>query len=159
MLISCSLDLFSRQCPGRRHMQSYTLAAHLVTLRPSFKHSVSPLPYASVLHFMKSSLKGRHLAPMKKDALIKGAEVAPISLTAGMFSGIGVVSSRTDCENLHVLFSAHSLCCDQTSSVPCFSSRHDGGVGCDLANEWTLKREGCSLSHLRAATGCRRSCQ
>lgn len=31
---------------------------------------------------------------MKKDALIKGAELAPISLTFGMSSGRGVVSMR-----------------------------------------------------------------
>lgn len=31
---------------------TYTLAAHLVTLRPSLKQSNSPLPFASVLHFM-----------------------------------------------------------------------------------------------------------
>lgn len=32
---------------------------------------------------------------MKKDALIKGAELEPISLTLGMSSGMGVVSMRT----------------------------------------------------------------
>lgn len=35
---------------------THTLLAHLVTLRPSFRHSISPLPGFSVLHFMKSSL-------------------------------------------------------------------------------------------------------
>lgn len=37
---------------------------------------------------------------MKKDALIKGADVAPISLTAGMWSGRGVVSIMTSVLNL-----------------------------------------------------------
>ena len=31
---------------------TYTLVAHLVTLRPSLKQSNSPRPFASVLHFM-----------------------------------------------------------------------------------------------------------
>ena len=31
---------------------TYTLAAHLVTLRPSFKQSSSPFPLASALHIM-----------------------------------------------------------------------------------------------------------
>jgi hypothetical protein len=31
---------------------SYTLAAHLVTLRPSFMQSNSPRPLLSVLHIM-----------------------------------------------------------------------------------------------------------
>lgn len=37
---------------------------------------------------------------MKKDALSKGAELAPISLTLGMSSGIGVVSTTTSVVNL-----------------------------------------------------------
>jgi hypothetical protein len=37
---------------------------------------------------------------MKKLALIKGAEDAPISGTLGMLEGIGVVSMRTCWENL-----------------------------------------------------------
>lgn len=31
---------------------TYTLAAQRVTFRPSFKHSISPRPFASSLHFM-----------------------------------------------------------------------------------------------------------
>ncbi len=31
---------------------TYTLAAHRVTFRPSLRHSNSPLPFASALHFM-----------------------------------------------------------------------------------------------------------
>ena len=37
---------------------------------------------------------------MKKLALIRGAEEAPISGTLGMFEGMGVVSMRTCWENL-----------------------------------------------------------
>jgi len=37
---------------------------------------------------------------MKKLALINGAELAPISFTGGMWSGRGVVSTRTDWLNL-----------------------------------------------------------
>jgi hypothetical protein len=37
---------------------------------------------------------------MKKDAERRGAELAPISLTAGTSSGSGVVSMRTCCWNL-----------------------------------------------------------
>jgi hypothetical protein len=38
---------------GHDGVQStYTLAAHLVTLRPSFKQSSSPFPLASALHIM-----------------------------------------------------------------------------------------------------------
>lgn len=33
-------------------MGTHTLAAHLVTLRPSFIQSNSPRPFASVLHIM-----------------------------------------------------------------------------------------------------------
>lgn len=73
---------------------THTLAAHLVTLRPSLMHSNSPRPYASVLHFMKSSLNALHLAPMKKEALINGADEEPISRTLGMLSGRGVGSIR-----------------------------------------------------------------
>lgn len=75
-------------------MQTYTLFAHLVTLLPSFKHSISPFPGFSVLHFMKSSLYGLHLAPMKKLAERRGAELLPISVTGGMSAGRGVVSIK-----------------------------------------------------------------
>lgn len=71
---------------------TYTLRAHRVTLRPSFKHSNSPFPGFSFLHCMKSSLYSRHRAPMKKAADISGAELAPSSLTLGIESGKGVVS-------------------------------------------------------------------
>lgn len=71
---------------------THTLAAHLVTLRPSFRQSISPFPLLSVLHCMKSSLYGLHLAPIKKLAERRGADEAPISVTAGMDSGRGVVS-------------------------------------------------------------------
>jgi hypothetical protein len=74
---------------------THTLAAHLVTLLPSFKHSISPFPSAAVLHCMKSSLYGLHLAPIKKLADRRGADEAPISVTGGIESGSGVVSTRT----------------------------------------------------------------
>lgn len=83
-----------------RNRSTYTEAAHLVTLLPSFKQSSSPLPLLSVLHFIKSSLNSLHLAPIKKLALSSGADEAPSSGTAGMDSGRGVVSTRTDWENL-----------------------------------------------------------
>jgi hypothetical protein len=35
-----------------RDRQTYTLAAQRVTFLPSFKHSISPFPFASALHFM-----------------------------------------------------------------------------------------------------------
>lgn len=73
---------------------TYTLLAHLVTLRPSFKQSSSPLPGFSFLHCMKSSLYDLHLAPMKKLSDSNGAELAPISSTAGISDGRGVVSRR-----------------------------------------------------------------
>lgn len=84
----------------RMKLFPYTLAAHLVTFLPSLKQSVSPFPDDSDLHFIKSSLIGRHRAPIKKDALIRGADVTPISSTLGMCSGIGVVSMSTVWENL-----------------------------------------------------------
>lgn len=37
---------------GQGVSTTYTLAAHLVTLLPSFRHSSSPRPAASVLHCM-----------------------------------------------------------------------------------------------------------
>ena len=81
---------------------TYTLAAHRVTFLPSRIQSISPVPLASVLHSMKSSLYGLHLAPMKNEALINGAELAPISFTFGISSGRGVVSMRTCWLNLIV---------------------------------------------------------
>lgn len=81
-------------------MKTYTLAAQRVTFLPSFKHSISPRPLASSLHFIKSSLYALHRSPMKYAALISGADVAPISSTLGMWSGIGVVSTRTCWLNL-----------------------------------------------------------
>jgi hypothetical protein len=71
-----------------------TLDAHLVTLLPSFKQSISPFPRLSVLHCIKSSLYGRQRAPMKKLADSRGAEEAPTSFTTGISSGRGVVSMR-----------------------------------------------------------------
>ena len=41
----------ARSC-YRCRCSTHTLAAHLVTLRPSFMHSNSPRPLASVLHIM-----------------------------------------------------------------------------------------------------------
>jgi hypothetical protein len=73
---------------------TYTLLAHLVTLLPSFRHSTSPLPALSLLHCIKSSLYGLHLAPMKKLADSNGAELLPISVTGGISDGRGVVSMR-----------------------------------------------------------------
>ena len=81
--------------------RAYTLAAHRVTFLPSFMHSVSPWPFACVLQTIKSSLKGRHRAPMKKAALRRGADEEPISGTLGMESGSGVVSMRTFWLNLY----------------------------------------------------------
>ena len=57
---------------------------------------------------MKSSLYALHLAPMKKLALIKGAEEAPISGTGGMLEGMGVVSMSTCCENLRAEISTET---------------------------------------------------
>jgi hypothetical protein len=88
--------------PWQKQMCTHTLAAHLVTLRPSFKQSTSPLPALSVLHCMKSSLKGLHRAPMKKEAERRGAEEAPTSVTAGMEAGRGVVSTKTVWLNLRL---------------------------------------------------------
>lgn len=103
---SCWL-LSSKHCQCFRNsskqlllMSSSTLAAHRVTFLPSFKHSVSPLPFASVLHSMKSSLYGLQRAPMKKEAESRGAEDEPTSETLGMSSGRGVVSMRTCWLNL-----------------------------------------------------------
>lgn len=73
---------------------THTLLAHLVTFLPSFKQSISPLPLLSLLHCMKSSLYGLHLAPMKKLADSNGAELLPISVTGGISAGRGVVSMR-----------------------------------------------------------------
>lgn len=81
----------------QRHVKkerAYTLAAHLVTLLPSFMQSTSPFPPLSVLHCMKSSLYALHLAPIKKLAERRGAEEAPSSATGGIESGRGVVSMR-----------------------------------------------------------------
>lgn len=44
---------------------------------------------------------------MKNAALVKGAELAPISLTFGMSSGRGVVSMRTCWLNLEQLSEAY----------------------------------------------------
>jgi hypothetical protein len=41
-----------------------------------------------------------HLAPIKKEALNSGAELAPISATFGMLSGMGVVSTSSSWLNL-----------------------------------------------------------
>jgi len=80
---------------------TYTLLAHLVTFLPSFKQSISPLPLLSLLHCMKSSLYDLHLAPMKKLADNKGAELLPISVTGGISAGRGVVSMRVVWLNLN----------------------------------------------------------
>ena len=49
----CFLLKHNYRCPfALEGGWTYTLAAHLVTLRPSFMHSVSPRPLASVLHIM-----------------------------------------------------------------------------------------------------------
>lgn len=86
-----------------QYNKTYTLAAQRVTFRPSRRQSSSPRPLASSLHFIKSSLYLWHRAPMKKDALSSGAELAPISLTLGMLSGRGVVSMRAWRSNLWVV--------------------------------------------------------
>lgn len=75
-------------------IETDTLAAHLVTLLPSFRQSSSPFPALSVLHCMKSSLNDRHRAPMKKLAERRGADEAPTSFTGGIEAGRGVVSMR-----------------------------------------------------------------
>lgn len=72
--------------------KTHTLAAQRVTFLPSFIQSISPVPCASVLQTMKSSLNALQRAPMKKDALSSGAELEPTSGTLGMWSGSGVVS-------------------------------------------------------------------
>ena len=46
---------------------------------------------------------------MKKAALSSGAELAPTSFTAGMCSGMGVVSTRTPCVNLRWLLAIPSF--------------------------------------------------
>ena len=51
---------------------------------------------------MKSSLYGLHLAPMKKLADSKGAELAPISVTGGMSAGRGAVSIKVVWLNLQL---------------------------------------------------------
>ena len=86
--------------PPKTKGSTHTLAAHLVTLRPSFKQSISAVPLFSVLHCIKSSLYFPHLAPIKKLALSNGAELAPTSCTAGIEGGRGVVSMSVDWENL-----------------------------------------------------------
>lgn len=96
---------------------THTLAAHLVTLRPSFRQSISAVPLLSVLHCIKSSLYFPHLAPIKKLALSSGAELAPTSCTAGIESGSGVVSMSVDWENLRIAV----------------SGRVPGGRGCAIA--------------------------
>ncbi len=89
---------------------TYTLLAHLVTFLPSFKQSISPLPLLSLLHCMKSSLYGLHLAPIKKLADSNGAELLPISVTGGISAGRGVVSMRVVWLNLKLrLIRTHSL--------------------------------------------------
>jgi hypothetical protein len=88
--------------PHRKY--THTLLAHLVTLLPSFKHSISPFPALSFLHIIKSSLIALHLAPIKKLADSNGAELLPISVTAGMDSGRGVVSMRVVWLNLYIHF-------------------------------------------------------
>lgn len=45
----CTLKIGERIWTGD---YTHTLLAHLVTLRPSFMHSNSPLPGLSVLHFI-----------------------------------------------------------------------------------------------------------
>lgn len=52
-------------------------------------------PLESFLHCMKSSLYGRHRAPMKNAADFSGALVTPISATAGISAGRGVVSTTS----------------------------------------------------------------
>jgi len=55
---------------------------------------------------MKSSLYDLHLAPMKKLADNKGAELLPISVTGGISAGRGVVSMRVVWLNLNCGLSA-----------------------------------------------------
>lgn len=65
---------------------------------------------------------------MKKDALNSGAELAPISLTLGMWSGMGVVSTTTSVLNLREEVNLGRLDCHMEGNrVPCFSVRH----GCE----------------------------
>ena len=52
LLMSAMLEIVSALPWVVESTHSYTLAAHLVTLRPSFMHSSSPRPLASVLHIM-----------------------------------------------------------------------------------------------------------
>ncbi len=95
---SCPIQLWDSHPQGPvadfNLQATYTLFAHLVTRRPSFKQSISPFPALSLLHCMKSSLYDLHLAPMKKLADSNGAELLPISSTGGMSAGRGVVSMR-----------------------------------------------------------------
>lgn len=92
------ISFVSRQ--GEKRFVTHTLAAHLVTFRPSLIQSISPVPCACVLQSMKSSLNSLHLAPIKKAADSRGAELEPISSTLGTLSGSGVVSTRTVWLNL-----------------------------------------------------------
>lgn len=59
---------------------------------------------------------------MKNEALIRGAEVAPISGTFGTLSGMGVVSMRTLSSNLVPPFS--SCLTSSADRLPSFTSRH-----------------------------------
>jgi hypothetical protein len=115
------------ELPHCTEMNTYTLLAHLVTLLPSFKHFISPCPAFSVLHCMKSSLYGLHLAPIKKLADSNGAELAPISVTGGMSAGRGAVSIRVVWLNLQlrIISTVYSFCVHLKRRVlHRFSSRH-----------------------------------
>lgn len=106
---------------------TYTLFAHLVTLLPSFKHFISPCPAFSVLHCIKSSLYGLHLAPIKKLADSNGAELAPISVTGGMSVGRGAVSIKVVWLNLqlHRVSNANTVWIHLNGgNIHRFSARH-----------------------------------
>ena len=61
---------------------------------------------------------------MKKEALMRGAELEPISGTLGISSGSGVVSMRTCWLNLGVNF--RTVGADGGKGLPGLSPRHFG---------------------------------
>lgn len=121
-----------------------------MTLRPSFKQSISAVPLLSVLHFIKSSLYFPHRAPIKKLALSNGAELAPTSCTAGIEPGSGVVSMSVDWENLRQLSAVGSGGGQLRRQLAAAGARHGGGGG-NTHLAWrpdmvtVVERDGCGM--------------
>lgn len=115
------------------------------------------------MHCMKSSLYGLHLAPMKKLADNNGAELAPISVTAGMSAGRGVVSIRVVWLNLQLrmISKAFADCVHrENGDIHSLSSRHLGGAfrgGRGLLETQWIVREDSELQEARVRSGTPKS--